>query len=128
MTLAYSMIASRNCPLAKYLSPRSRCWVFLASTDWEHPVMTTKRDRRTAIHARVALHISVSSITRPSSTSVASLRHEKHDVRYEKQYLKDSFSVRAPETLGGYRKDMTKSGGAGEFRRSGTVGRTVRVD
>src|SRR4030095_3158653 len=63
MTFAYSMMASRNCALAKYLSPRSRYGAFLASGDLEHPVMTTSADRRRAIHARDALHISVSSVS-----------------------------------------------------------------
>src|SRR2546425_12158614 len=57
------MIASRNCALAKCLSPRSRCWVFLASGDLEHPVVTTNTDRRRAIHPCAALHILVSSVS-----------------------------------------------------------------
>src|SRR5437867_10243337 len=62
MTFAYSMMASRNCALAKYWSPRSRCWAFLASGDLEHPVMTTNTDRRRAIHTCTALDILVSSV------------------------------------------------------------------
>src|SRR5712692_4402529 len=71
------MMASRNCALAKYLSPRSRCWVFLASGDLEHPVMTTNTDRRRAIHTCAALHILVSSVKRPSWRTPPSLRDDK---------------------------------------------------
>src|SRR5438093_10728724 len=77
------MMASRNCALAKYLSPRSRCWVFLASGDLEHPVMTINTDIRRAIPARAALHILVSAVKTPGSWEAPrSLRPEK--IRPEK--------------------------------------------
>src|SRR5439155_8275054 len=61
-TFAYSMTASRYCAFEKYLSPRSRCWAFLASGDREHPVMATRRARKTMIQPRV-LDILISSVS-----------------------------------------------------------------
>src|SRR2546422_5695862 len=62
-TFAYSITASRYCAFEKYLSPRSRCRAFWASGDREHPVMATRRVRKTMIQPREALGILISSVS-----------------------------------------------------------------